>query len=115
MTGLYGKYDVRKKSDNTEVTNCFVLRPDRDNAAAYAVLAYAYATNDKRLSKDLRDWVFELQIKSGRKPLVFSNADCLRAMTDEELAGFLTDMAWSAPSDDPAVWLDWLRKPAEGE
>ena len=43
-----------------------------------------------------------------------TNADSLRAMTDEELAGFFSDMAWSGPSDDPAVWLEWMRAPAEG-
>lgn len=50
-----------------------------------------------------------------RKQRVRTNADSIRAMTDEELAEFFVNIAEGVPSDDPAVWLEWLREPAEGE
>lgn len=82
MKGLYGKYIVRKRSDNSIVTNCFVLRPDRDDAAIAAMLAYANATDDELLAQELREWA---EYEQGVKPPV-TNADCIRAMADEELA-----------------------------
>lgn len=64
MKGLYSKYEVRKRSDGTLVNNCFVLRPDRDDAAIAAMLAYADATSDSRLAKELREWVeFEQRVR----------------------------------------------------
>ncbi len=27
----------------------------------------------------------------------------------EELAVYFSSMAWSGPSDDPEVWLEWMR------
>lgn len=59
MKGLYSKYEVRKRSDGTFVDNCFVLRPDRDDAAITALLAYANATSDDQLAQELREWVEE--------------------------------------------------------
>ena len=56
MKGLYGKYIVRKRSDNSIVTNCFVLRPDRDDAAIVALLAYANATVNEQLAQELIEW-----------------------------------------------------------
>lgn len=47
--------------------------------------------------------------------VVYTNGDKMRDKSDEELAVYFSDMAWSVPSDDPAVWLEWLRQPAEGE
>lgn len=47
--------------------------------------------------------------------ILMTNADCLRAMTDEELSEFFARMAEGVPSDDPEVWLEWMREPAEGE
>ena len=64
MKGLYSKYEVRKRSDGTPVNNCFVLRPDRDDAAIAAMLAYADATSDSQLAKELREWVeFEQRVR----------------------------------------------------
>ena len=64
MKGLYSKYEVRKRSDGTPVNDCFVLRPDRDDAAIAAMLAYADATSDSQLAKELREWVeFEQRIR----------------------------------------------------
>lgn len=45
--------------------------------------------------------------------VVYTNGDKMRDKSNEELAVYFSDMAWSVPSDDPAVWLEWLRKPAE--
>ncbi len=81
MKGLYGKYIVRKRSDNSIVTNCFVLRPDRDDAAIAAMLAYADATSDSQLAQELREWA---EYEQGVKPPV-TNADRIRAMTDKLL------------------------------
>lgn len=47
--------------------------------------------------------------------MAYTNGDKIRDKSDEELAVFFSDMAWSVPSDDPEVWLEWLRQPAEGE
>ena len=64
MKGLYSRYEVRKRSDGTPVNNCFVLRPDRDDAAIAAMLAYADATSDSQLAKELREWVeFEQRMR----------------------------------------------------
>ena len=54
-----------------------------------------------------------------------TNADRLRAYSDEELAEWLYDRGGSAPNCDRVnmafdykkcneCWLDWLRQPAEG-
>lgn len=47
--------------------------------------------------------------------VVYTNGDKMRDRSDEELAGFFADMAESVPSDDPEVWLEWLRAPEERE
>lgn len=57
--GLYGKYEVHKNGE--PVTDCFVLRPDRDQAARIALLAYAAATDDLSLRSDLLEWVQAIQ------------------------------------------------------
>ena len=45
------------------------------------------------------------------KPNYTTNADLIRAMSDEELAEFLIDLA-----DDGNIRIrDWLKQPAEGE
>lgn len=55
--GLHGKYLIHKAVDNTPVTYpCFVLRVDgRDKAAIAALRAYALATRNMDLKKDLMD------------------------------------------------------------
>lgn len=42
-----------------------------------------------------------------------SNADIIRAMTDEELAKFLTKKMYARIAGDWKKWLDWLREAAE--
>lgn len=55
--GLYCKYNVFKVSDGSAVNDCFVLRPDRDPAAVFALRAYAAATANKSLADDIIGWV----------------------------------------------------------
>lgn len=43
---------------------CFVLRPENDQAARRALMAYAAATADERLRDDLRAWVARLDAKA---------------------------------------------------
>lgn len=84
MSGLYQKYIIykAKKPDpcgcreamcphlapfgrtpvrGEEVTNCFVLRPEKDPAARAALKAYAKATDNKVLARDLTDWLASLK------------------------------------------------------
>lgn len=42
-----------------------------------------------------------------------SNADRIRAMSDNELADMFAQFAEENPSDDAGAWLDWLIKPTE--
>lgn len=55
--GLYVKYDVKKAGTDEVVSDCFVLRPDRDPAAIDALIAYAEATENDALAKDISEWV----------------------------------------------------------
>lgn len=54
--GLRVKYNVTKISDGSLVNDCFVLRPDRDQAAVEALKAYANATNNDDLAYDILNW-----------------------------------------------------------
>lgn len=127
MKGLYSKYEVKKRSDGTPVENCFVLRPDRDDAAIAAMLAYADATSDEQLSQELREWAeFERRVKPH-----ITNADHIRAMSDEELMEFISrvEIGDFNTSDYGKTFcglcdfdscdeclLDWLQQPyKEGE
>ena len=58
--GLYGKYQVHH-ADGTPLSDgfVFVLRPDRDPAAWYALQAYAIWTENKALHADLVQWLKE--------------------------------------------------------
>lgn len=55
--GLYNKYVVFRNKDGSLVTNCFVLRPDKDPAAVAALRAYAQATDDAKLAADIYKWI----------------------------------------------------------
>lgn len=55
--GLKVKYDVFKTKDGSKVNNCFVLRPDKDPTAIVALKAYAEATPNKELAKDIFKWI----------------------------------------------------------
>lgn len=50
-----------------------------------------------------------------RKQNVRTNADRIRAMSDEELANMFAEFAEENPSDDANAWYEWLTKPAEVE
>lgn len=52
-SGLRQKYRVYKAKDNAPVSECFVLRPEKDSAACIAMEAYAKATENKTLSEDI--------------------------------------------------------------
>jgi DNA-directed RNA polymerase subunit RPC12/RpoP len=53
--GLYEKYEVVKGGESIEGT--FVLRPETDEAARKAILAYADAIDNEELADDLRHWI----------------------------------------------------------
>jgi len=55
--GLKGKYLVFKADTGEQVSNCFVLRPDKDTAAVEALRAYARNTNNETLAEDIYNWV----------------------------------------------------------
>lgn len=55
--GLKRKYVVLKSDSGEPVEDCFVLRPDKDKAAIAALLAYADATDNQVLAKDIRAWI----------------------------------------------------------
>lgn len=57
MDGLKHKYNVYKTSDRSLVSDCFVLRPEKDEAARIALLAYADATDNEPLAQDIRQWM----------------------------------------------------------
>lgn len=42
-----------------------------------------------------------------------TNADRIRAMSDEELADMFAEFAEENPSDDASEWYEWLIKPVE--
>ena len=52
-SGLKQKYRVYKVDDNAPVEDCFVLRPGKEPAARIAMEAYAKATENKVLAKDI--------------------------------------------------------------
>ena len=55
--GLYEKYSVVNVKTGRAIKDCFVLRPDRDRAAAAALRAYAEVTENKALADDIIRWV----------------------------------------------------------
>jgi len=55
--GLIHKYNVFKEETGEQVTDCFVLRPEKDDAARIAMLAYARATWNDALAQDIRKWM----------------------------------------------------------
>jgi len=61
--GLYAKYIITK-ADGTPVNDrCFVLKPDKDPAAAKALQAYAAATDNEQLRNNLYAWVGKPTLK----------------------------------------------------
>jgi len=55
--GLKVKYRVFKAKDNAPVENCFVLRPDKDEAAKLALYEYARNCGNVELARDIRCWL----------------------------------------------------------
>lgn len=60
------KYNVTKVEDGSVVTDCFVLRPQKDAAARAALRAYAAATGNKLLAADIRKWLRELEAETAK-------------------------------------------------
>lgn len=58
--GLYSKYVVTKDGKPID-GDCFVLRPDRDEAAREALRAYATHTRNQILSQDIRRWLMMIE------------------------------------------------------
>ncbi len=57
--GLHKKYEVRR--DGKPVDGCFVLRPETDDAALMALVAYATHTPNRALAADLWDWTHRIR------------------------------------------------------
>ena len=55
--GLIHKYNVFKAENGEQVTDCFVLRPEKDDGARIAMLAFARATWNEELARDIRAWM----------------------------------------------------------
>ena len=61
---------------------------------------------------EVKDYPPYLDYPKPRKPI--TNADRIRAMTDEELAEFLGENDSNFPiGDHKKEWLDWLKKECE--
>ncbi len=82
-----------------------------------------YCTEEGYCKKYSDDEVTSWCVQSPCKDEKSSNADRIRAMTDEELATFLyhawNNASWCSAKDCPdedsclPCWLDWLRQEAE--
>lgn len=120
--GLRHKYDVRKAGTGEAVTDCFVLRPDRDPAARVALLAYAHATEDHALAHDLELWVQALQDAAAPD----ERSRLQRAIAERLVADAARDAEQARREVERADFaVDWARKslaalgeadtPAEGQ
>lgn len=69
-----------------------------------------------KLGWAIGDILETLELFRSLAPEPLTNADRIRAMTDEELAEYFADMAHEDIYDDPGAWLAWLQQPyKEGE
>lgn len=99
------------------------LRDEADNVIVRAVAHADVQVDRDELIKALEydRGQYEKGFHDGRMytPPGVTNADRIRAMTDEELAGYLSNICyglWKMFSDNPEkVWLDWLKSPVEVE
>ena len=66
MPGLYAKYHVTKADGKPIEAPCFVLVPSKDRAAQVALAAYAWATDDHELRRDLMCWLDRLECLHSR-------------------------------------------------
>ena len=55
------------------------------------------------------------KIPSNWEAMPMTNADRIRAMTNEELAELLEEMTYDSMEHRAEYWLRWLQQPAEGE
>ena len=112
--GLNAKYLVFKADSGEKVESCFVLRPHKDPAAVKSLRSYANATENKNLADDIYNWVGKPE----------TNADRIRAMSDEELTEFINtfnicdirtreECKISYCGVCQVCVLDWLQQPAE--
>lgn len=62
MNGLYQKYVVYRYDNGDEVEGCFVLKPETDSHARYAIDQYAISIQNEnpQLAEDLWDWLTRL-------------------------------------------------------
>lgn len=57
MEGLYSKYTVINNQTGLEVSDCFVLKPTKDEAARLALLYYAEICGNEDLRNDIKAWL----------------------------------------------------------
>lgn len=67
MEGLYSKYTVINNQTGLEVSDCFVLKPTKDEAAKLALLYYAEICGNEDLRNDIKAW---LDLSYGDKSLI---------------------------------------------
>lgn len=66
MLGLYNKYKILKRATGQEAEGeFFVLKPGEDAAARAALRAYADATDNKELARDIRTWMNAIEEVQG--------------------------------------------------
>lgn len=92
--GLKGKYLVFKADTGEQVSNCFVLRPDKDPAAVEALRAYANATSNETLADDIYNWVGKGVMEQEWIPVT------------ERLPDLIPCNAGTAYSEAVIVWTD---------
>ena len=76
--GLIQKYIVFKADDQTIITDCFVLRPEKElakgsKAAIAAIRAYAETTENKSLAEDLVAWMNNIECKDRWKDVALDD------------------------------------------
>lgn len=67
----------------------------------------------KPLSEQMQKLAARYEKATGKKFGARTNADRIRAMTDEELAKFLAVTAGDKIGGMAKFWLEWLQQPAE--
>jgi len=91
--GLKVKYIVRKASNGELVDDCFVLRPDKDQAAIAALNAYADATENQVLAADIRKWCSSIIPAEDSK--LSATIKCGGAVTCKEYVDTARNLRWT--------------------
>lgn len=125
--GLKGKYLVFKADTGEQVSNCFVLRPDKDTGAVEALRAYANTTDNKTLAEDIYNWVGKGVMEqkwipvAERLPEKNKRVIAFRKGKDEELVFWAKysqktwfDMEWNVCRYGVTHWMP-LPQPPKGE